>query len=205
MDGTISRAVMKNPSLHNGANGCSDARVQQFVRLLTQNERCLKSYILSLVPNLADTEQILQETNLRLWAQFSKFDPTIGGFAAWARTIARYQVLTFRKEANRERVIFNSDFLDTLAERAEARTPQLAARQEALINCVNKLPDRSRELIRYYYLAEMKVRAAAEKLGRTVAATEKAIVRVRRILYDCVMSALARDGLAGDGLKREPK
>jgi RNA polymerase sigma-70 factor, ECF subfamily len=185
--------MVDQPLSNNSTESNSDARVQQFVRLLSQNERCLKGYILSLVPNLADTEQIVQETNLRLWEQFGKFDPEVGPFAAWARAIAHFQILTFRKKAGRERVIFNSEILAALAERATIRTPQLADRQEAVIDCVNKLPDRSRELVRLYYFDEMKIRTAAEKLGRSVAAIEKAIVRVRRILYECVNSALERE------------
>jgi hypothetical protein len=39
----------------------------------------------------------------------------------------------------------------------------------------------------------MKIREAAEKLGRSVAATEKAVYRIRRILYDCINAALRKD------------
>jgi RNA polymerase sigma-70 factor (ECF subfamily) len=170
-----------------------ETRVQQFVRLLTGNERRLKSYILTLVPNLADAEQIAQDTSLRLWEQFDRYDPAFGEFSAWARTIAHYQVMTYRKKQGREKVVFSTELLDALAERAAARAPELAARQEALVDCLQKLPEHSRELIRLYYVVGMKVRAAAEKLGRTVAAAEKAIVRIRRLLYDCISSTLRKD------------
>jgi RNA polymerase sigma-70 factor, ECF subfamily len=174
-------------------DSAAESRVQEFVRLLTGNERRLKSYILTLVPNLADAEQIAQETSLRLWQQFGQYDPSLGDFSAWARSIAHYQVLTFRKKQGRERIVFSSELVDALAERAAVRESELAARQEALIDCVGKLPDHARELVRLYYYAGMKLRAAAERLGRSVAATEKAIVRIRRVLYNCVNSALRKD------------
>ena len=167
--------------------------MQEFVRLLTGNERRLKSYILTLVPNLADAEQIAQETSLRLWEQFDRYDPSLGDFSAWARTIAHFQVMTYRKKLSRERIVFSSELIDALAERAAARAPELAARQEALVDCLQKLPEHSRELIRLYYEVGLKVRTAAEKLGRSVAAAEKAIVRIRRLLYDCIKSALRKD------------
>ena len=174
-------------------NSAAETSVQQFVRLLTGNERRLKSYVLSLVPNLADAEQIAQDTSLRLWEQFDRYNPALGDFSAWARTIAHYQVMTYRKKLGRERIVFSSELVDLLAERAAAREPELAERQEALVDCLQKLPEHSRELIRLYYVVGVKVRAAAEKLGRTVAATEKAIVRIRRLLYDCINSALRKD------------
>ncbi len=167
--------------------------MQRFVGLLTQNERHLKSYVLSLVPNLVDAEQIAQETSMRLWQQFEEFDPSRGDFAAWGRSIAHFQVLTFRKKAARERVVFNSELVDALAERAAAEADHLSARQAALVDCLSRLPEHSRELIRLYYFVGMKLTAAAEQLGRSVAATEKAVVRVRRTLYDCVQFTLRRE------------
>jgi len=168
--------------------------MRRFVALLTAHERHLKSYILSLVPNLADAEQIAQETSLRLWEQFDEHDPSVAGFATWARSIAYFQVLTFRKKAGRERVVFNSELVDALADRATVRSPRLADRQEALIDCLNKLPEYSRELIHLYYFMGMKFRAAAEHLGRSVAATEKAVARIRRVLYHCVEESLQKEG-----------
>jgi RNA polymerase sigma-70 factor, ECF subfamily len=171
----------------------AETRVQQFVRLLVSNERRLKGYILTLVPNLADAEQIAQETSLRLWEQFGQYDPSEGSFSAWARAIAHFQVLTYRKKLGRERIVFSSELVDLLAERTAAREPELAARQEALIDCLQKLPDHARELIRLYYVLDMKLREAAERLGRTAAATEKAIVRIRHVLRDCIKANLRKD------------
>ena len=170
-----------------------ESRVAEFVRLLTGNERYLKSYILSLVPNLADAEQIAQETSLRLWEQFGQYDPFEGDFSAWSRSIAHYQILTFRKKLCRERLVFSSEMMEMLAARTAARGPELAARQEALIDCLQKLPDHARELIRLYYVVGMKLREAAEALGRTAAATEKAIVRIRHVLRNCINSTMQRD------------
>ncbi len=179
--------------LENPAPSGAEARMQQFVGLLTSHERHIKSYILALVPNLVDAEQIAQETSLRLWQQFDQFDSSRGDFAAWSRAIARFQVLTFRKQTDRERVIFNSELVDALAAKTVAEADRLGARQAALIDCINRLPDHNRELIRLYYFAGMRLQAAAEQLGRTVAATEKAVARVRRVLYDCVQAALRRE------------
>jgi RNA polymerase sigma-70 factor, ECF subfamily len=172
----------------------ADDRTRRFITLLTKHEQHLNRYILTLVPNLADAEQIAQETSVRLWEQFDEYDPSVAGFIVWARSIAYFQVLTFRKKVGRERLVFNSELVDALADRATVRSQRLAERQEALIDCLNKLPEHGREIIRLYYFFGMKLRAAAEHMGRSVAATEKAVVRIRRILKDCVEDDLQKDG-----------
>jgi RNA polymerase sigma-70 factor, ECF subfamily len=182
----------ENPS--NCGPCCPSAeKTRQFIALLTEHEQHVKHFILMLVPNLADAEQIAQETSIRLWEQFDEYDPSAAGFVVWARSIAYFQVLTFRKRAGRERVVFNSELVDALADRAAVRSHRLADRQEALIDCLDKLPEHSREIIRLYYFVGMKLRAAAEHLGRSLAATEKAIVRIRLLLHGCVEEVLQKE------------
>ena len=75
-----------------------DESRRQFIRLMTRHERLVYGYILSLVPNWADADEILQETNIRLWEEFEKFE-TGTNFAAWAVRVAHFQVLTWRGQA----------------------------------------------------------------------------------------------------------
>ena len=81
----------------------TNEHVERFVQLLSKCERRLNDYVLSLVPNWADAEEVLQETKLRLWQQYHEYDPT-KDFGAWACTIAYYQVLTMRKRGHAKHV-----------------------------------------------------------------------------------------------------
>jgi len=76
-----------------------------FVRLLTQSERRVYGYILKMVVDWNDADEILQETNVRLWEEFDRFQPGTD-FAAWAIRVAHYQVLTWRKRRDRSRLVF---------------------------------------------------------------------------------------------------
>lgn len=67
----------------------SDRSTVEFLRLLSQHERRVKSFILALVPNWADADDLYQETTVRLWEQFADYDPD-QEFGAWACTIAYY-------------------------------------------------------------------------------------------------------------------
>ena len=155
----------------------------------------LKSYILTLVPNLADAEQIAQETSLRLWEQFDRYDPSLGDFSAWARTIAHFQVMTYRKKLSRERIVFSSALIDALAETARplscgwslppgksagpspAKTARTQPRVDPLV-----LRGRPRG-----------VRTAAEKLGRSAGGGGEGHCPHPCLLYDCIKSALRKD------------
>jgi RNA polymerase sigma-70 factor, ECF subfamily len=169
-----------------------DLLTKEFVHLLQKQERQLSGFVLSLVPNVADADQIVQDISLILWQRFNEFDRNTN-FGAWARTIAYYQVRRYRKKAARNRVCFNSKLLDVLADRVAVRLDNLDARQTAVIDCVNKLPEIHRQFISLYYYSGMSIRVAAEKLGRSVAAAEKAIVRIRRALFNCVEATLRRE------------
>jgi RNA polymerase sigma-70 factor, ECF subfamily len=172
-------------------------RHEEFVRLFQQNERRLYGYILSLVPNTSAADEICQNTNLLLWKEFGTFDLATD-FGAWARTIAHYQVLTYRNEKNRERLQFDSTLVERLAEQVASQCDELVARQDHLIDCLTHLSDFKRQVVRLHYCMGMKVRAVAEKLGRNALTVEKTLFRARRTLYDCVEMAMRREQIHHD-------
>ena len=49
-------------------------RTAEFVRLLKQHDRRLSAYVHSLVPDWNEAEDIVQDTSVRLWEQFDKYD-----------------------------------------------------------------------------------------------------------------------------------
>jgi RNA polymerase sigma-70 factor, ECF subfamily len=170
----------------------TDGRSIEFVRLLTQHDRNILLFILSLVPNWTDAEEIQQETNVKLWQEFGKF--RLGSdFGAWARTIARYEVLTFRERSRREWLRTSPRFLELVAAEAEATADRPVARQAALAECVEQLSAFGRELLRLHYTLGWKVREIAEKLRSTSDAVYKALQRVRVELRQCI------DRKLGDG------
>ena len=173
-----------------GSQKSSDElRQTEFVRLFQRYERTIYGYVLALVPNLAVADEICQETNLLLWKEFDRFDAS-KDFGVWARAIAYYQVLTYRKTRGRERLRFDSELLETIADGASLRCDALAARQDHLIKCLTQLSEFKRQVIQLYYCSGMTAKAVAEKLGRSMATIEKTVLRTRRSLYDCVDEAV---------------
>jgi RNA polymerase sigma-70 factor, ECF subfamily len=156
-----------------------------FVRLLKQHERQLNGYIMALVSDWHVADEIAQETSVRLWEQFGEYRSEMD-FGAWARTIARYQVLTYRKRLARERLRFSQRFVDTVADRLETMLPELDGQLDALIDCLSRLTEAERNLIRLCYRGDRTIKQVADELGRTHHATYKALERVRENLHLCI-------------------
>jgi RNA polymerase sigma-70 factor (ECF subfamily) len=170
----------------------NDARTREYLKLLAQQGPRLRGFILSLVPNWADAEDIAQEVKLRLWEQFDNYDPA-KDFGAWACTIARYQVLTYREKQSPSRQRISLEALELVAKDSAAMSEALEAGRRALADCFEKLPEAKRKLLINYYSGNYSMRELAAKLGQTFDATRHTIVRTRIALKKCVKKTLHQE------------
>lgn len=162
-----------------------DRSTTEFVRLLKQHERQLNGYIMALVSDWHVADEIAQETSVRLWEQFHEYRREMD-FGVWARAIARFQVLTYRKRTMRERMRFSQRFVDTVANRMETMWPELNGQLDSLRDCMSQLSDDHRRLIQLCYRDDRTIKQVAQDLGRTYHSTYKAVERVRKALHDCI-------------------
>lgn len=167
-------------------------RAAEFVRLLATYERCLNGYVVALVPNWNDAEDIVQQTKLRLWEQFETYDPK-RDFGTWACVIARYEVQTFRKRTARSRVHFSQEFIDRVSGELTTAIAKSDARIPLLEECLEKLAEWQRDLLLRCCGAGESTIQVASQLGRTNESTRKALLRVRRKLYRCIEAAQRRE------------
>jgi RNA polymerase sigma-70 factor, ECF subfamily len=164
-------------------------RCDTFVRLLAACEQRLDAFVLALVPNWSDAQDIIQETKLRLWEQFNTYDPQ-KDFGTWACVIARYQVLTFHKRFARSRVQFSPALIERLSEDFEETDAETPTRLTLLQQCMNKLDEWQRTmLLRCYATDHSYSQEVASQFGRKPGAIRQALLRIRRKLYECVESA----------------
>lgn len=166
--------------------------VDEFVRLLGQNQRRLFLYVLGMVPNWNDAEEIIQETNLVLWREFGQFQSGTN-FTAWACKVAFHQVLNWRKRRQRDRLEFSPAFLEAVAAEAAEVADVLEERSTALADCIGKLPAPHRDLLRLRYTEGLTVEVVAQKLGRTIEAVYRALSRVRHTVHQCVTRTLTQE------------
>jgi RNA polymerase sigma-70 factor, ECF subfamily len=168
--------------------GEQNDRTEGFMRLLTKHERRLEGFVMSLVPNWADAEEVLQETKLQLWQQYHEYDPA-KDFGAWACTLAYYRVLTMRKRSRSQHVRFSDAFLETVAAEASRDSEQVAYRQRLFSDCLQKLSEAKQFLLKRCYGGHDTIVQVASELGRKAEAVRQELVRIRRTLHQCVEDA----------------
>jgi RNA polymerase sigma-70 factor (ECF subfamily) len=173
----------------------SGARARQFVELLATNERRIARYVLALVPNWADADDLVQQTKIALWEQFDDYDVS-KDFGAWACTIAYYLILTHRKTTQRRHTRLSQQYLNAMAAEIERINRQPDRRRTALEECLQELREASRRLIALCYSENRTIKEVAEMLGRPVGATQKAVFRIRQALQECVERRLSEQGRA---------
>lgn len=177
-----------------GGEPAASEKVETFVRLLGQNQRRLFLYVLSLVPNWNDAEEIIQETNLVLWREFERFQPGTN-FTAWACRVAFHQVLAWRKRKQRDRLDFSPAFLEAVADEVSHNADVLEERSRALAQCLEKLPPPHRALLRLRYQQGQDIETVARQVRRSVEAVYRALSRIRQTLHACVTRALQQEPL----------
>lgn len=164
-------------------------RQAEFVQLLNAAHRRLLAYLVSIVGNVQDAEDVLQRASVTMWQKFDGFESGTN-FLAWASTIAFYEARNFQRLSARSRLVFSDDLLQTLAEERLQDTDQIEARHEALNSCLQKLDEPARRLLEAAYLEEGSVVALAEKLGRAPQTLYNKLNLLRRRLFQCVEQSL---------------
>lgn len=165
-------------------------QVDQFVRELTRHQPRVYAFIRALVPNYADAQEVLSETNATLWQRYETDSP-ICDFPAWACGVARIEVLRYRQRQSRDRLKFSEAFLEAVVDGFVQQAEALDARTTLLDECMGKLPETDRRLIQLKYYEEAPTDAIGNLVGRSTDAVYKALARIRRTLMKCIQRRLA--------------
>ncbi len=168
----------------------------RFMQLYVQNQGRIYRYVLSLVLNAADAEELFQQTSLTLWQHRESFDPSRGEFGRWAMTIALNHVRKhLRTQSRRPREIALSEqAIERIAALHLTEGELFETRRRALAACLERLPERSRGVLTRYYESQLNVEQVGREFGLTTAACYKALQRIRRALMECITAATSPEG-----------
>jgi len=169
-------------------------RTGEFVALFTRHGRCIYAYILTLVPQAADADEVYQETSRLLWEKFATFERG-SHFGAWACRVAYFKALAWHRRRQRERIVFNDAFLEAVHEQIDQDRDVVEARQRALADCMKQLPERDRSIVQQRYTEGGAVKQIAAELESTPNAIYKTLARVHRALLACINGKLEAEGL----------
>jgi len=130
-----------------------------FVQLLTAHQRRLYAYVLSLMGDPDQANDVVQETNVVMWQKADTFE--LGtNFAAWMMRVAHFQVLAHRQRITRQRWVFDDETIALLAAEAEDRDPHYDEQSRIMHGCLAHLNDRHRAILQARYTDVRRIRNA---------------------------------------------
>lgn len=162
------------------------------MRLLLGSERDVLRYIMSMVPNIEDARDILQDTAIDLWKKVDKYDASLP-FTPWACRFAAIQVQRYRRQHKRWSRFLTDRVADELAVRRESMEDDLDSRREYLTSCLANLPTKQRTILKGYYYDNHSVEEQAQFSGKSAEAIYKTLQRTRHALMDCIERRMSSD------------
>ncbi|MEZ5323469.1 MAG: sigma-70 family RNA polymerase sigma factor [Verrucomicrobiales bacterium] len=166
---------------------------EQFLSLFLRSEREIFRYVVALVPNLADADDIVQQTALALWEKFDDYDPA-RPFTPWACRFALNKARQWIERRQRWRALLDNGLAEELAERRAELQPGWETKLRHLERCLSVLPDQQRALVEGYYFRRESVESLSRNSRKTVAATYKTLQRIRQNLHICIENSAAPEG-----------
>jgi RNA polymerase sigma-70 factor, ECF subfamily len=167
-------------------------RSTRFVELLTAHQRKLYGYIATMLLGDPAAADVLQETNLDLWARIDDYDFD-RPFLPWAFGFARQKVLAFRRSHCRSRLMFGEEALSLINEACVRYAAEADDRLVALRKCLQKLNANEAELIHARYVAKTPVKCIAVQLELNVQNVSSRLHRVRKALAKCIQATLVAE------------
>lgn len=175
--------------MRNNAMGSKDS----FLQLLLRHNNHLFSFIITLVPNYSDAEDLLQETASLMWEKFDTYRPDTN-FWAWARQIARYKISNYYRTKKQE---FSLDeiLLDHLSAANEKITKNVNERKAALTGCLKKLSIEDSKLIHMKYYQKVSIADIARHTNRSLHTLYKRMSFIYFLLQSCIRKTLLAWGV----------
>ncbi len=174
---------MENNNLNN-----TNPNDTAIVNLLTKNHYRIYAFIISLVANHSDADDIMQEVSTVIWNKRVSYMAGTD-FVSWALTIAKFQVLKYRKK--KKLVIpLDDEIIETLAEESQSRTVDVQSRIDALKKCVGKLSPEQRKFVELKYQDGLATQIISDRTGLSVYQIYRRFASIHGSLLRCVRRSL---------------
>lgn len=182
------------PENHPNARPLEDADLRaELARLWLDAQPAVTGLIRAMVTNPADRDDLIQTTAMQIARDIHQFNRD-QSFTAWAVGVARYRVLSYYRDHQRDRHVFSEELIDRMADAACTASARVSDREVALEACMRKLKSDQRRLLELRYGQDVEVAAIAERIGVSPNTLSVALRRLRIALAECIQRRLATGG-----------
>ena len=164
---------------------------QEFLKLLAANYQRINSYIFCMVPNQADSEDIMQETIILMWEKFDQYVPD-SNFIAWALTIAKFKILSYLRDASRSKVHFDDSVVEMIESTSMSKqnNENMSDKIAAIKKCIEKLPVNERKIIQLKFSRGLDNNKLSKSLGISTATIYRRLSKIYLSLLVCINRSL---------------
>jgi RNA polymerase sigma-70 factor (ECF subfamily) len=170
----------------------NDLEQERFVRLWADAQPAVAAFVHAAIRESAAAKDVLQGTALALFRRFPEYDGA-RPFLAWALGVAKFQVLGFQRDEARSLIVFDTELLDKFTEAWAEQAPAVTQQSAALEFCLERMPARPRQILRWRYFEDLKSDEIARRLGSQSAAVRVTLQRLREQLRACVEKQMRRE------------
>jgi RNA polymerase sigma-70 factor (ECF subfamily) len=168
---------------------------KEFIAFLVPNQTRIQAFILMLVPNVADAEDIYQETISTMWDKISTFNKGTD-FVAWAVTIAKYKVLEFRAKYKKSKIQFSDRIYEMLEKAATSKKSSVQDHIDVLRKCIHQLSENERDLLKMRYDMDLSFQKMSLRIGKTSPAIHRIMAIIHSKLALCVRHVFRQEEMA---------
>ena len=151
----------------------------------------LYGFILKRLADRDQTLEVLQRTNLVIWQKATDYRPGTS-FEAWTFTIARFQLMAWRKNQSRNRLVFSDTVYEQVDKQTEQSNVDDDARVSALKDCVKQLSVDESKLIEQRYREDIPLATIASTMNMNLDAIGMRLSRIRKKLGQCIQQKLQK-------------
>ncbi|MBX2852400.1 MAG: sigma-70 family RNA polymerase sigma factor [Phycisphaeraceae bacterium] len=167
--------------------------MKEIARLWVSAQPMVLAYIRSCIDSYADAEDVLQTVAQDVVVKYAQYDKA-RPFVGWTLWLAKSRIIDHYRKSGRDRHRFGDEVLDRLSNAFERIEPEAHPQQEALSQCIKKLPEKSMQLLELRYTDGLRPQEMAQSLGTSSGTVRVALTRMRKALARCIEQWLRREG-----------
>jgi RNA polymerase sigma-70 factor, ECF subfamily len=162
-----------------------------FDSIVQETQAHVRAYIAGLGMRPHQVDDIAQEVYLDFYRNMEKMPPDLQPIR-WLKGIARNMCMNHFRKENRRTSSFQQNITELLAQfdPSSEQEESLDDKKAALRNCLQKLPEKTRQTLTFRYEEGLASNLIAEKLKTSAEAIRIALHRTREVLKTCIESTL---------------
>jgi RNA polymerase sigma-70 factor (ECF subfamily) len=157
---------------------------------LAHQERVFR-FIMTLVPNPSEAEDLLQQTLMTAWTIRDRFDPA-QDFVRWLCGIAHNHVRNYLRKRQHGPQLLSSEVMDQLAAEHLEIDEVLEEQRRSLQHCLGQLPPHERAFVERCY-GGATIKGVADSMSKSPNVVYKTLRRIRLKLLECINKAVGSD------------